>query len=58
MYSEYVKCSDELEVEKAENQRLNSYLDQILVVSKIMKSKFNEGDKTKFNFDQQIMNSA
>ncbi|XP_022089783.1 nucleoprotein TPR-like isoform X2 [Acanthaster planci] len=31
MYSEYVKCSDELEVEKAENQRLNSYLDQILV---------------------------
>ncbi|XP_038056577.1 nucleoprotein TPR-like [Patiria miniata] len=31
MYSEYVKSSDELEVEKAENQRLNSYLDQILV---------------------------
>ncbi|XP_033645246.1 nucleoprotein TPR-like [Asterias rubens] len=30
MYSEYVKCSDELEVGKAENLRLNDYLDQIL----------------------------
>ena len=33
MYSEYVKCSDELEVGKAENLRLNDYLDQILEVS-------------------------
>ena len=32
IYNEYVQASDSLEVEKAENQRLNTYLDQILQV--------------------------
>ena len=32
IYSEYVKASDELQLEQQENQRLNHYLDQILQV--------------------------
>lgn len=33
IYNEYIKASDNLIVEKEENKRLNSYLDQILQVS-------------------------
>lgn len=32
IYNGYVQATDELDSEKAENQRLNTYLDQILQV--------------------------
>lgn len=35
IYNEYVQVTDSLRIEKDENKRLNSYLDQILQVNNI-----------------------